>query len=168
MFVYIASYGPKTVLMTRESHPVRCWLLCECYPMTSEYHQIRQRCITCWVIKQAEFLTNFTIKMLKLKPFFPSFVSDYLFLQHKWALNSADKINTCTGNFIFDGQDMEMLLIEVMTSMCGWLNYLCCSTLPQSRTGHYVNQWASGICSYLNQCLVLFWTHGLESLKVWW
>lgn len=123
-FVYSASYGPKTVLMTWESHPVKYWLLRDCYPMTSECHQIRQRRVTC-SIKQADFLTNCTINQLKLKhvPFFPRLFQNICFYNiNLWALNSADKISTRTVNFIFDGQDMEMQLIEVMTSMCGWLN----------------------------------------------
>lgn len=117
MFVYIDSYGPKTVLMTLELHPVRYWLLREFYPMTSECHQIRQRCITCWVIKQVDFLTNCTIRKRKFKPCFP-------------------------------------------------LVCLYYRTLPQSRTRYYVNQWAAVICSYLNQCLVLFWRHGVDSLMI--
>lgn len=123
MFVYSASYGPKTVLMTRArvtSRQIRAaaWLLPDDFSVIKSG---RDALHVESLNKQISWLTAPLISLnSNMFHFFPHLFQNICFQNTDlWDLNSAEKINTHTVNFIFDGKDMEMLLIEVMTSMCG-------------------------------------------------
>lgn len=141
LFVYIASYRQKTILTTWDLHPVKYWLLRHCYSMTSECHQIRQRRITCWIIKHADFLTNCTINQLKLKhvPFF-SHICFRTFVPTTW-------MSGIWTVLIKYAQVQLILFLMDKIWKCCWLkswhqcvgDLIRCSTLLQSRSRHYAS-----------------------------